>query len=294
MITPTHRHNIEEHQISSITYRPDFLHERAKPERVKILTKIFDPKRIKLGQLSIRADGTKISLDGWHTDQTCLAKGLTTRQYEVFYGLTPEEEAAHFAAQHAGEERQHTTKIFNLKATAGEYPQRAIASIIEPQLRVSKHPAEDHVIAPGALVKVYSNFGEEILSDLVLILAPPDGWTSPEGVKSLILEGLAEALVRGKPAFDSIQLRDALKDYGGHNRLTDDALGEVVKGKGSRRLLPSQLPHVVTKITQIYNRYTGLKVSTAPRYSEARYQEHIKQVRQIQQSDDKADTTSAS
>lgn len=153
---------------------------------------------------SLRPDGRRVVIDGWHKVQAARGKGITHLWMVVFQGLTLEDEAQLFADLNRNRRLPKQWDMFHSLLTARDGAALAIDSITKRHgyYCAPRNDTVDAIQAIGALFDVYRRGGEVVLDTTLTVVraAWPDEDDAKEGTMLRALSRLVQtAQAQGKP-----------------------------------------------------------------------------------------------
>lgn len=245
--------------ISSLSFDPTVNTRPTKKARVREIAKDFDPEKLRIIEVSERADGQIVILDGQHRVEALRSMGWNNGQMVecvVHRGISHARECALFDGLNNQLQMAAMPKMI-ARVGAGEEPDASIASIVESVgLRLDNTAGDGVVVSAKALYIVYGGGRQTrkvrtenpdlLRATLRLILS---AWgNNKNGLRGDLIQGVGAFLARYGETADTAALVTRLA------QLRGGPLSLVADGRALGALHNSPLSYgIAGKLTFIYN-----------------------------------------
>lgn len=201
----------------------------------------FDAAEARTVFVSRRKDGSLYVLDGQHTVEMLLRKGVTHWLCRVFIGLTVGQEAARFAEYQENSQRMSPIVSHNASVIAGNKASVAIDAALEKfNLRISNlaglRMKEGYIplMIQGALRSIYDMGGQPLLETVLGICT--DAWGAEKNsYNGRILKGLAHLLYVADRPFSRARLVAVLNNTT-PKLILESVVGEMGSGSAGSKV----------------------------------------------------------
>lgn len=189
------------------------------PHHVNGIAKKYDPELFGLGHVSLRSDGFYYCIDGQHRGFAAVQSGNgdVPVLYQVYVGLTLQQEADLFIKLNANKKAAHSLDIFRLSVAAGHPTYIAVEKTLARfGLHVADRRTKGGVASTVAMLHIYngrisgsvasadaSGMPEARLLDGTLhVLTQAYGTSEQDAFDGLMLKGIAATILKHADKID--------------------------------------------------------------------------------------------